>query len=69
MKAYVIRYERTEAMKQLRREIGDNGGIRFQGKKTALRLDGLSNTITSVLKDNILVEIYENNEPPKKGAE
>ena len=56
-------------MKLLRREIGDNGGIRFQGKKTALRLDGLSNTITSVLKDNILVEIYENNEPPKKGAE
>ncbi len=39
MTAYVIRYERSEEMKALRRKVGDNGGIKFQGKRPALRLD------------------------------
>lgn len=54
-----IRYERSEAMKARRRLVGDNGGIRFQGKIAAPRTDGICNTITCIAKDNYIIEFYD----------
>lgn len=56
---YCIRWERTEEQKRIRRIIGDNGGVRFQGKQPALREDECSNTISTVEKDNLILEIKE----------
>lgn len=51
-----LRYVRSEEMKARRRLVGDNGGIKHKGKITALREDGCSNALTSVLKDNPIIE-------------
>lgn len=54
-----LRYERSEEMKARRRLVGDRGGIKFQGKLAKVRDDGCVNTITNVLKDNLILENYE----------
>lgn len=54
-----LRYERSEEMKSWRRLVGDRGGIKFQGKLAKVRDDGCVNTITNVLKDNLILENYE----------
>ena len=54
-----LRYERSEEMKVWRRLVGDRGGIKFQGKLAKVRDDGCVNTITNVLKDNLILENYE----------
>ncbi len=54
-----LRYGRSEQMKALRREIGDRGGIKFQGKIAMPREDGCINTLTNVLKDNLIITAYE----------
>ena len=55
---HCLRYGRSEEMKRWRRLVGDNGGIKFQGKIAAVRTDGGTNTITNVLKDNLILDIY-----------
>ena len=50
-----LRYARSEEMKAKRRLVGDNGGIKFQGKIAVIREDGCVNTITNVLKDNLIL--------------
>lgn len=42
-------------MKARRRLVGDNGGIKFQGKIAVVRDDRCVNTITAVLKDNLIL--------------
>jgi len=56
---YCLRYARSEEMKERRRLVGDNGGIKFQGKIAMVRDDRCVNTITNVLKDNLILENYE----------
>ena len=56
---YCLRWERTEEQKQIRRLLGDNGGVRFQSKRPALREDGCSNTISTIEKDNLIFEVRE----------
>lgn len=56
---HCLRYERSEEMKSWRRLVGDRGGIKFQGKLAKVRDDGCVNTITNVLKDNLILENYE----------
>ena len=56
---YCLRWERTEEQKQIRRLLGDNGGVRFQGKRPALREDGCSNTISTIEKDNLIFVVKE----------
>ena len=53
---WCLRYERSEQMKERRRQVGDHGGIKFQGKVACPRDDGCVNTLTAVLKDNLIVE-------------
>lgn len=52
---YCVRWERTEEQKRIRRLIGDNGGIKFQGKQPALRQDGCTNTISTYERDNLIL--------------
>ena len=52
-----LRYARSEEMKARRRLVGDNGGIKFQGKIAVIREDCCANTITNVLKDNLILEV------------
>lgn len=47
--------ERTEHAKELRRRVGDRGGIKFQDKRMVPRSDAIANTVTSFLKDNLLL--------------
>lgn len=56
---WCLRYARSEEMKARRRLVGDNGGIKFQGKIAMVRDDRCVNTITNVLKDNLILESYE----------
>lgn len=56
---WCLRYARSEEMKARRRLVGDNGGIKFQGKIAVVRDDRCVNTITNVLKDNLILESYE----------
>ena len=42
---------------------GDRGGIKFQGKVACPRDDGCVNTLTAVLKDNLIVEVDYAAEP------
>ena len=49
---------RNEEGRRLRRIYGDKGAS-FRNKTPTPRTDGISNTITSVQKDNHLLEIYE----------
>lgn len=37
---------------------GDKGAKFSQGKQYAVRTDGIANTLTSVTKDNLLLEQY-----------
>ena len=57
----ILRQERNEYAKRVRRLY--EGGVlkakRKDMKKMAVRKDGLSNTITSVTKDNMLYEEYD----------
>lgn len=47
-------------MKAYRRLVGDRGGIKFRGKAMRFAGDGVCNTISTVTKDYLIVEIYEN---------
>ena len=54
-KVGVLRMERTEHAKAVRRQYGDNSGMcRFHDKLLRPVFDGCANTITGVAKDNIL---------------
>ena len=56
MKA-ILTLARTEEGKALRRQKKDVG-IKFkEGRQWMMRTDGIANTLTSVLKDNLLMEI------------
>ena len=57
----ILRQERNEYAKRVRKlyEGGDIKCRRKDMKKMAVRKDGLSNTITSVTKDNMLYEEYD----------
>lgn len=52
---HCLRYGRSEKMKRWRRLVGDNGGIKFQGKLAKVRTDGCTNTITNCSKDNLIM--------------
>lgn len=58
---YCLKFERSEYGKIIRRAY-ENGEIkmpRSHMRQVAIRKDGCSNTITTVLKDNLLLEIVE----------
>ena len=57
----ILRQERNEYAKRVRKlyEGGVLNARRKDMKKMAVRKDGLSNTITSVTKDNMLYEEYD----------
>lgn len=61
MKA-ILRQERNEYAKRVRK-LYEGGGVlkerRKDMKKMSVRKDGISNTITSVTKDNMLYEEYD----------
>lgn len=48
---------RDEVTKAIRRSIGDNGGVKFRHGTYNFR-GSWSNTIDTVLKDNLVLEIY-----------
>ena len=48
---------RDEIAKQIRRALGDNGGVKFRHGTYNFRA-GWSNAIDSVQKDNLLMEVY-----------
>lgn len=55
-----VKRERAEHCKALRRKYGDNSGmVRFSDKQFNIGYDIMS-TVTTVLKDNIVIEIYDN---------
>lgn len=56
-----------EEGKRIRREIGDNGGITFANRKWTPRSDGISNTLTKVEKDNLLIEPLRVRQATKEG--
>ena len=51
---------RNEEGRALRKMYGDKGDF-FRNRTPTPRTDGISNTITSVQKDNHLLEIYDTN--------
>lgn len=55
-----LKYERTEYAKSIRKayESGILKERRCNMRKLTLRTDGLCNTITTVQKDNYIVDIY-----------
>ena len=59
----ILRQERNEYAKRVRKlyEAGVLNARRKDMKKMAVRKDVLSNTITSVTKDNMLYEEYDTN--------
>lgn len=58
MKAAILRRYRTDEAKRIRRLYGDNSGMcRFSDRYLYPALDGVSNTITTVLKDNLLMVV------------
>ena len=52
-----VRKFRTDEMRERRRLHGDKGA-RFSGRLWRPSTDGICNTITSVLKDFYVIEIY-----------
>lgn len=54
-----VRKHRTEEMRRQRHLHGDKGA-RFSGREWHPSSDGICNTITSVLKDFYIIEIYGN---------
>lgn len=55
----VIVPRRTEEAKAYRRIHGDRGGCKFQDKYYQPSVWPWSNTLTQVVKDNLLCHIYE----------
>lgn len=51
----ILKQTRTEEMKEERRQKGDNGGIAF-GHHYERREDGITNALSTVAKDNMLIE-------------
>ena len=49
---------RDEVAKAIRRALGDNGGVKFRHGTYNFR-GGWSNAIDTVLKDNLLIEVYK----------
>lgn len=62
LKISLLKPERTEEAKRIRRLIGDNGGVRFANRVCKPHPPIVSNTISTVLKDNLLLYEYEDNE-------
>jgi hypothetical protein len=55
---YILRTERTEFGKQVRSAYERGTKFAYTDMKVlALRMDGISNTITTILKDNLVCEI------------
>lgn len=61
-KISLLKSERTEEAKRIRRLIGDRGGVRFAHRVWKPHPLTISNTISTVLKDNLLLYEYEDNE-------
>ena len=59
---YVLKYQRTEYGKQIRKayESGKINERRCNMREYVLRNDNIANTITTVAKDNYLLEVIEN---------
>jgi hypothetical protein len=57
MKA-ILMAVRDEEAKRIRRKLGDKGGIKFRHGTYQARSEH-SNALTSVVKDNLLMELYE----------
>ena len=57
----ILRGERSEEQKRSRHLFGDKGQT-FKGKIFRPAKDGCSNTITTITKDNLLIEPYEDKE-------
>lgn len=53
---YILKTQRSEEMKAIRR---NHGLERFENREYAPRTDGISNTLTTVLKDNLIIVTYE----------
>ena len=49
---------RDDEAKAIRRALGDNGGVKFRPGTYNFR-GSWSNAIDTVLKDNLLLEVYE----------
>lgn len=58
---YCIKFERNEYAKKIRKayESGLIAESRNNMKQPTLRNDGVSNTLTTVLKDNLLLEVND----------
>lgn len=56
-RAILVR-ERTPEAKAFRRKYGDKGGCRFADKLLRMSRSPLSNTISTVTKDNLLCNEY-----------
>lgn len=56
---HCLRYGRSEEMKRWRRLVGDNGGIKFQGAIAMARYDGCINSLTTILKDNLIMTQWQ----------
>lgn len=56
---FALKYQRTEYGKQIRKqyECGEITKRRCNMREYTVRKDGLSNTITTVLKDNYILEV------------
>ena len=60
VKVSILRGERTEAMKAIRRKYGDRGGYcHFQGRQWLPSPNPYSNALTSFDKDNYLLLEYD----------
>jgi len=61
----ILRYVRTDYAKSIRKayESGQIKERRYNMRRYAPRTDGLSNTITTVTKDNYLLEVTDNAMP------
>lgn len=59
-KAAAIRSRRTDECRELRRRVGDRGGVPFGLKEYAPRTDGVANTLTTVEKELMIIENMEN---------
>lgn len=59
MMIYCIKFERNEYAKKIRKkyEMGLIAESRHNMKQATLRDDGAINTLTTVLKDNLLLEV------------
>ena len=59
-KYYTLKYQRNEYGKQVRKAYKTNclKERRYNMREHSIRTDGLSNTITTVQKDNYILEIF-----------